>query len=125
MRFFLFLILSSFACEAFASGGSEVFFFLWIIQAFTLLWPLVLPLFFLDGAARKSVMYVAGLFCTYGALGLTGIPWSLYVQIMVWSNTPPSFNPHSIWLPLAAQHIIAIFIAVLALRKIRQHFAKN
>lgn len=125
MRILLSLIFSIFASTAFASGGSEVFFLLWITQAFTLFWPLVLPLFFLAETPRKGLVFLAGLFCTHGALGLAGIPWNWYTQLMMWSNSSPGFNAHSIFLPLVAQHIVAVFIAILALRKVRQHFSKN
>jgi hypothetical protein len=123
VRILLLLALPCIVSTAFASGGGEIFIPLMAGQALAMLWPLLLPLFFLANVARKSSVFITGLFCTHGALGLAAAPGNWYVQAIMWSETPPEFSASGIALHLAIQHLVALFIAVLALRKVHQHFS--
>ncbi len=112
MRYNYFLIFAMIPGISYASSGWEALIGIGAIRILLLLWPIILPFFFLPEKNKRFVHYIVLLILVYGILGLASAPFSFLLQAGSWFNS--SFYG---WGYVLATQALAFCLSVYALRK--------
>lgn len=112
MRNSFILIFAIIPGISYASSGWEGIIGIGAIRILLLLWPIILPFFFLPKNNKRFAHYLVLIILVYGVLGLASAPFSFLLQAGSWFNS--SFYG---WGYLLATQALAFCLSVYALRK--------
>lgn len=112
MRYILFLIFTIIPGVSYASSGWEGLIGTGAIRMLLLLWPIILPFFFLPKNKKRFAHYLILIILVYGILGLASAPFSFLLQAGSWFNS--SFYG---WGYVLATQALAFCLSIYVLRQ--------
>ncbi len=112
MRYSYFLIFAMIPGISYASSGWEALLGIGAIRILLLLWPIILPFFFLPKINKRFAHYLVLIILVYGILGLSSAPFSFLLQTGSWFNS--SFYG---WGYVLATQALAFCLSIYVLRQ--------
>ena len=112
MRNIFLLIFAIIPSISYASSGWEGIIGIGAIQILLLLWPIILPFFFLPKNNKRFAHYLVLIILVYGILGLASAPFSFLLQAGTWFN-----SSLYVWGYVLATQALAFCLSVYVLRK--------
>ena len=111
MKYIFSLIFAIIPGICYASSGWEGLISVGVIRILLLLWPIILPVFFLPKDNKRIAHYLVLIILVYGILGLASAPFSFLLQAGSWFSS--SFYG---WGYVLATQALAFCLSVYALR---------
>jgi len=113
---------------SYASSGWEGLISIGAIRILLLIWPIILPFFFLPKNNKRFAHYLVLIILVYRIIGLASAPFSFLLQAGSWFN-----NSFYGWGYVLATQALAFCLSVYALRKLSvlciktvdQHYTKH